>query len=330
MFFKPAIMALFLGSLLISGMLLYAAYFGVIIARHWNLQNGSGLQLHLERKTYLLSTILAYAFGFQLASLFLFVATADHLHLYFKGAMCAVGSLNVNRWGHTVVLMKVLNFLLAGLWLIVNFADSQGYDYPLIKKKYVLLLGITPLVLFETIIQANYFSDLKPEVITSCCGTLFSSRSKGIASELAGLPLLPMEIGFFASMVGLFAASMYFYKTRKGGYALAVMSLIAFLVSLASLISFISLYIYELPTHHCPFCLLHREYNYMGYPFYLALLLGAISGVGVGVLMPFKNMESLRASIPLVQMKLNIISFSAFLFFAFNVAYYILFSNLKL
>lgn len=330
MFFKPAIMALFLGSLLVSGMLLYASYFGLQIIRQWDIQSGSERQLQLERETYLISTVVAYTFAFQLFSLFLFVATADHLHVYFKGAMCAVGSLNVSRWGHPVVLLKGLNFLLAGLWLIVNFTDNQGYDYPLIKKKYAFLLGITPLVLFETIAQANYFSDLKPEVITSCCGTLFSTESKGFASGLAGLPILPSEIGLVASLAGVFAAGIYLYKTGKGGYALAILSFTAFLISLASLISFISLYIYELPTHHCPFCLLQREYYYMGYPLYLALFLGAIFGTGVGVLMPFKNIKSLQANIPPIQKKLTLISLSAYLFFVIDVFYYIIFSNLTL
>ena len=330
MFFKPAILALFLGSLLVSGMLLYASYFGLQIIRQWDIQSGSEGQLQLERRTYLISTVMAYAFAFQLFSLFLFVATADHLHVYFKGAMCAVGSLNAGRLGHIVVLLKVVTFLLAGLWIVVNFVDNQGYDYPLIRKKYAALLVILPFGLVETILQANYFSGLRPDVITSCCGMLFSSEAQGIAAELAAFPRLPMEIFFGISMIGVFTAGIYFYKTGKGGYALAGMSLLAFLASVLSVISFISLYIYELPTHHCPFCLLQREYHYLGYPLYLALLLGAISGAGVGVLIPWKSIESLQASIPLIQRKLALVSLGAYLFFVMLAVYFIIFSNLKM
>ena len=39
---------------------------------------------------------MTYPFGFQLASLFLFIYTADHLHPLFVGAMCAAGTLYVN------------------------------------------------------------------------------------------------------------------------------------------------------------------------------------------------------------------------------------------
>jgi len=41
-----------------------------------------------------------------------------------------------------------------------------------------------------------------------------------------------------------------------------------------AILSFISVYFYELPTHHCPFCILQKEYGYVGYPLYLTLFGG--------------------------------------------------------
>ena len=41
MFFKPGIIALFLSSFLISGMVLYASYYGALILRYWDINNGS-------------------------------------------------------------------------------------------------------------------------------------------------------------------------------------------------------------------------------------------------------------------------------------------------
>lgn len=61
MFFKPAIIALFTWSLLISGMLLFSAYFAVQILKKWDIHSGSDIQLDLERRTYLISTIMSYA-----------------------------------------------------------------------------------------------------------------------------------------------------------------------------------------------------------------------------------------------------------------------------
>ncbi len=242
---------------------------------------------------------MAYALGFQLLSLFLFVYTADHLTSLFSGAMCAAGVLNVNRWGYPTLVMKIVDFLAAGVWLIINATDNSASDYPLIRKKYALLLPITLLVCIEVVLQTSYFVWLKPDVITSCCGTLFSSAKE--TPGLAGMPWRPLTAGFYSLMALTFAAGLFFLFKRKGAYLFSISSAILFVVSIFALISCISPYIYELPTHHCPFCILHPEYNLIGYPLYLAFLAGGVSGIGLGAISPFSGLESLRATIPVIQ-----------------------------
>ena len=330
MIFKPGILALFLSSLLIGGMVLYASFYGVLILRYWDIKSGSEIQLSLERRTYLISTIIGYALVFQLFSFFLFIYTADSLHPFFTGAMCAVGSLNVNQWGYPVVILKIITFLLSGLWLIINFADNRGYDYPLIKIKYVILLVIAPLILTETIVQAKYFLGLKPEVITSCCGSLFTEDSKGVASEIISFPHSIMEVGFYTVMVGSLALGAVFYRTGRLGYAFSSMIFIAFFVSIASFISFISIYFYELPTHHCPFCILQKEYHYIGYLLYLLLLVGGLAGMGVGLLMPCRLIPSLKEAVPTIQKHLALTAVIFYLSFTAIVTFQVIFSNLKM
>ena len=103
-----------------------------------------------------------------------------------------------------------------------------------------------------------------------------------------------------------------------------------FLISVASLISFISIYIYELPTHHCPFCILQQEYHYIGYPLYLTLLGGALTGLGVGVLTPFRAITSLKESLPAIQKKLALLSLTLYALFTAMVVYQMIFSNLRM
>jgi peroxiredoxin len=136
----------------------------------------------------------------------------------------------------------------------VNHADTRGRDYPLIREKYAFLLGLAPVVLGETVTQTAYFGGLKADVITSCCGSLFSAAAPGVASELAALPSPLTKIAFYAVVAGLLATGAWYRRRASGGYVVAGLSVLAFLTSLAALLSFISLYIYELPTHHCPFC----------------------------------------------------------------------------
>ena len=329
MIIQPAIVALLIGSALIGLMLLYASFYGTIILKRWDLSSGSEFQLELERRTYLISTMLSYAFGFQLISLFLFIYTTDHITPLFVGAMCAAGTLNVNLWGYPTIILKLFNFIVAGLWLIVNFADNRAHDYPLIKKKYGILLLITPFVLAEFIVQGLYFMGLTPDVITSCCGSLFSSERENVVAGLTGLPRLPMELTFYSIMAVTIAFGLFFLYRKSGGYLFGALCAVTFLVSCAAIISFISLYIYELPTHHCPFCILQREYGYIGYTLYVSLLGGTIAGLGVGFLTPFKKIESLKDLIPSFQLKL---AGSALIFFGIYAAittYCIIFSRLS-
>ena len=330
MIFHPAIIALYVSSVLFSFTVLYSTIYGVQILRRWDIQSGSELQLILERKTYLISTLLTYLFGFQLLSLFLYIFTVDQLNTFFVGAMCAAGSLYANDFGYPALILKMINFLLPGLWLILNYADNQAYDYPLIKKKYSLLLILTPLIFAEMILQANYFLRLKPDIITSCCGTLFSSESSGLVSEISVLPSIPMKVIFYLSMILTTASGFYYYRRNKGGYLFSSLSAITFLTSIMAILSFISVYFYELPTHHCPFCILQKEYGYVGYPLYLTLFGGTILGTGVGLLMPFKNIKSLSEIAPSIQRKLAIVSLILFLIFTAIVTYRILFSGLIL
>jgi hypothetical protein len=330
MIFHPAIIALYVSSLLISFMVLFGASYGIQILRRWDIKSGSELQLILERKTYLISTLLTYLFGFQLLSLFLYIFTVDQLNTFFVGAMCAAGSLYANDFGYPVLILKIINFLLAGLWLILNYTDNQAYDYPLIKKKYSLLLILAPLIFAEMILQANYFLRLKPDIITSCCGTLFSAEGGSLSSEIAVLPSIPMKIVFYLSMISTSASGVYYYLKGKGGYLFSALSVITFLVSILSIFSFISVYYYELPTHHCPFCILQKEYGYIGYPLYLTLLGGTISGMGVGVLMPFRNIRSLSEVLPSIQRKLTLASLILFILFTAIITFRIMLSNLIL
>lgn len=330
MILHPPILALLIGSVLTCFMLLYAAFYGVSILRRWNLASGSEAQLLLERKTYLISTLVSYAFAFQLLSLFLFIYTADDLCRLFTGAMCAAGTLFVNAYGYPVLILKIVNFLLAGAWLILNHLDNQARDYPLIKNKYSMLLFMAPVMLSETALEFMYFLQLEPDIITSCCGSLFSGAS-GVRSSLAAFSGAWMQPFFFVFLGLMLLLGVYVYRTRgRGGRLFSAMSMAAFILSLAALVSFVSLYVYELPTHHCPFCLVQKEYGYVGYPLYAALFGGAVSGLGVGLVGFFKKCASLVDIIPALQRRLVLASLVCYGIFLGIVVWKIVGSNLRM
>jgi hypothetical protein len=301
---RPAVLALLLASFLTLLLVAGASAFAVRILRRWDIGSGSELQLALERRTYLVSTLLSAALFFQLVSFFLFVQTADALAGSLIGAMCAAGTLNANPWGYPALGLKIVVFLLSGTWLILNALDNRAEDYPLVRPKYGLLLAIAPLVAAEAVVQAAFLLSLRPDVITSCCGTIFAGGERTLASSLASLPAGPMRIAFFATIGATIAAGVHTVARRRGAVPFALLSGASFAIGVASLVSFIGVYIYELPTHRCPFCILQREYGYIGYPIYLALLGGSLLGVGAGVIAPAAPIPSLAKEVPRMQRSL--------------------------
>lgn len=329
MILHPTVIANLLAAYAAGFMLVYAAYYGAQILKYWDIRSGSELQLVLERKTYLISTVLSFVFALQLLSLFLFVFTADSLRTLFVGAMCAAGTLNVNAFGYPTLVLKIVNFIAAGFWLVLNTADNQGYDYPLIKKKYLLLLFVTPLIVLETLLETAYFLNMQPDVITSCCGSLFGSgRTESLGSELASLPPVPTLWAFYSAVVLTLASGLFFYHKNSGGYLYAGLSLALFVIALIAIVSVISIYIYELPTHHCPFCIIMEDYSYIGYLLYVLLFGGVVTGSGIGILLPFRGIASLACEMPRLIRTLTLASVLFYGSFALLVSYRIIFSNL--
>jgi hypothetical protein len=223
--------------------------------------------------------------------------------------------------------MKSINFFLCGVWLIINYTDNKGLDYPLVQVKYKLLIVITALLAFETFLIINYFLHLQPNVITSCCGTLFSTDAASIAGGIASLPSIPAKVLFYLSVVLALRSGIHFLVTGRAVRVFAYLSTWLYIFSFVAIISFISLYFYELPTHHCPFDLLQRDYNYIGYPLYLSLFAAGITGAGAGVIDRFKDAPSLKSALPGLQKKLCLFAMIGYTVFTLIATYPMIFSD---
>ncbi len=304
MIFQPAIIALLLASLVSVAMLLAAAPFAVQVIRHWDIGSGSERQLRLERRTYLFSTLTVFVMATQLAALLLFVFNADKMSEMFVGAMCAVGTLNVNPFGFPALVAQMAVFFLAAAWLAINHVDTRAPDYPLVRIKYAALLALLPAVALVLGLQLAYFLDLKANVITSCCGSLFSEDTKGLSGDLAALPPVPAMAIFYIGMGTAIALAAWHGLRRNAGYLVALASSVAFVVAIAGILAFVSLYLYEHPHHHCPFCILKPEYGHQGYLLYVPLFVATAAGIGAGAIQPFRGVASLRDIVPNVSARL--------------------------
>jgi hypothetical protein len=315
----PGVLSLIAGSLVVIVMMFHASLISLKILAIWDIKSSSSEQLSLERQTYLVSTIMNYVLGFAILSLFLFIYTADDIHRLFVGAMCATGSLNANPVGWKVLYTKVIVFFISLIWIAFNVIDQKAEDYPLVQTKYLMLLLIMPLIILDASLQLKYFMGLEPNIITSCCGALFSEGEEGIASSLSSLPVRPMMITFYVT-IGLFISK----------YMSTILSFVLFVVSIASIISFISLYFYEMPTHHCPFDVIQKDYRFIGYPIYITLFGGVFFGMITGILEPFKKIASLKMTIKNAQQKWTVLSILLIVIFTIICSWPILFSDFTL
>jgi hypothetical protein len=68
-------------------------------------------------------------------------------------------------------------------------------------------------------------------------------------------------------------------------------------------------------------------YSYVVYPLYIALLGGGVSGMGVGLLMPFRKIRSLSEALPALQKRLALVSSILFAIFAVMVTLRMVFTD---
>ena len=221
-------------------------------------------------------------------------------------------------------------FFAAALWLVLDRADRLGRDYPLAKVKYAAIVLIAPLVLAEAAAELTYFLGLKTDVITSCCSKLFTPVNEGIAAEMTGLApdaALWLLAGAGAAVAATGALSL---ATRRGHGWFALAGAAMFVASLAAIVSVISLYVYDHPNHHCPFCLLQRDYGYVGYALYLPLFVGTAFALGAGLTSAFHRTPSLTRPLPAMTRRQVAAALVAYAVFGVVVVWVIATSNLIL
>jgi len=332
MMLHPGAIALVCGATIVFLMVLAAALLGVQIIVGWDINSGSQRQLVYERQTYLVSSLVNWALFFEIMSILLFVFTADDMHDLFTGAMCATGTLNANPIGWYVLYCKIFLFFAAAVWLVLNYFDQRAEDYPVVRLKYFLIILLLPVIGVDLFLQVSFFSGLEPEVITSCCGSLFSGSSQGLAGDIVSLPAREMMITFYVSLALLILGIgiCFFWRNMVSRTVLLIVGVSFFFVAMVSVISFISLYIYELPTHHCPFDIVQGHYNFIGYPLYISLFAGVLFAILPGIFQLFFGRPTLRTQIMVAEGTWLLLAFGLIVAFGLIASWPIVFGDLIL
>jgi len=315
MIVTPPVIALLGASTLAAGVLTASSVFALRLLRRWDRESGSQLQISLERVSELVSTVVAFVLVVEAVTLVLFAFNADRMSSLFVGAMCAVGTLEASPFGFPTLWAKIVVFFAAGVWLVIDRVDGRGRDFPLIRVKYLGLLALTPLILAEAGLQFAYFLDLRADTITSCCGKLFGEGRSGAGADLASLdPKTALSL-LFGGLVVTIGLGLVAPRWRGLLVAHGIVSAAMFLVAIAGIVSVVSVYVYEQPHHHCPFCLLKREYGHFGFALYLPLFLATGSGLAAGALALLPIPASLVEEMPRIRRRLARLSAAAFAVF---------------
>ena len=76
-----------------------------------------------------------------------------------------------------------------------------------------------------------------------------------------------------------------------------MLTLFAFGMALVGIVSLVSLYVYEHPQHHCPFCLLKAGHGFAGYWLYIPLFAATALALSAATIGRWRHLPSLADTI---------------------------------
>ena len=151
---------------------LVAFVVAVQIVLRWDFGAFTQRQFVLERRAYLVMTIILFVAVMKIFLLPYFVFTVDDLAVLVPGAMCAAGVISANDYGLELLFLKLLIVFLLILWLALNRYDLKAKDYPIFRQKSWLYLAIFVLLGVELWWDGMYFNHIDVHLPVSCCSAL--------------------------------------------------------------------------------------------------------------------------------------------------------------
>jgi hypothetical protein len=241
---------------------------------------------------------MKYAFIINLAAFLIFIYANDKLADYLSGAMCAAGVLNATIYGKYLIYIKIVNMYFAVIWLIVNHFDRQNEQMPFTKVKFTLIPVVAVFFILEAVLFVMHFSSIDPTVPVSCCNVIFGENTSVVKTFTAENSVLIFAISVVLIIVSYPLKHPAAYTTANILFAAS---------GIMVLIYSVSPYIYELPTHMCPFCILQSGYNHIGYLFYLTLFGGTSIGIAGGVYIMISGQKAHK--LKMLSLALNLVYF---------------------
>ena len=259
-------------------LLLFVAFIvSLKVLLKWDFESFTPLQFTLEKQAYLVTTIILFVFAMKFLLILYFIFSIDALSLLVPGAMCGAGVIEANNYGSYLLILKLIILFFLTLWLYINRYDMSTKNHRRFKEKSWLFSFIFLLILVELGLDFSYFSNIDTHLPVSCCSALFG--------QLEGANPLPFGLSITLLLVLFYLLYALVILTLKTNQTLLyILANILFVyIAYYAVVYFFGTYIYQLPTHKCPFCMLQAEYMYVGYLLWASLFIGTYIGLSDAV-----------------------------------------------
>jgi len=277
MLFIPEVLTILVLDILFIFFATLAFFQSYKIFKNWDIKATTQAQYNLEKTSYLSATIIKFIFIVKVPLFLFFIFTLDKISNILSGAMCGAGVVDATEYGNYLFVIKIINLYIFAYWLALNNEDLKHEEQPFTKFKFGFFLIIFFALIAEIILEFSMFNAIDLDEIVNCCGTIYSSTSNSYFAYILSLKPIYLLSVFY---INFLAMIIFYHFKKKSLFALA--NIFFIITSILTLITFYGTYIYELPSHHCPFCLLQAEYYYVGYLLYTLLFLGTFYAICVG------------------------------------------------
>ena len=289
-----------------------AAIVAIQILLHWDFGAFTERQFALERRAYLVMTIIVFVIVMKAILLPYFVYTIDDLAVLVPGAMCGAGVISANGYGLNLLFLKLVLLFFLILWLALNRYDLEARNYPIFRQKTWLYLVIFALFMLEFWWDIAYFTHIDIHVPVSCCSALFG--------QLEGANPLPFGLSRPMLLVLFYLLYLVAVLAIWGAQPWVVLPSLGLFVAVAyyAVVYFFGTYVYALPTHKCPFCMFQPEYYYVGYAIWGSLFVGTYLGASAAI----ERIWLKRADLRWERWSLGLLSFFVLLCTAYVAVYF--------
>ena len=283
-FLSSELLAYLFGEMVVLLILFVAFFWSVKIYKEWDFSSLSASQYLLEKRSYFTTVALYFLLFVKFLLLLFFTHTIDALSNIVPGAMCGAGVIGANEFGIVSYILKLIVIFLGVCWIVIHGVDVRS-DYRFFKAKYRLFFVIFPLAVLESLVVVWYFLHISTELPVQCCSVIYGVSDSG-SSIPFGLSLVSLGVVTLGIVVALLSSLV----ARSDQFAFVFGGLLLYFGYYA-ILHIVGIYVYELPTHICPFCMLQKEYYFVGYLLWGTLFMGSFVAMSPFVLKFFINQE---------------------------------------